>query len=114
MILEDLKILNRYIDGELEGSQLTAFEQRLRSEPRLRKYLEELRALQRESNELEVFKAPDVYPFSRGRFHIRPINQRIAAFLAGAAVAAVCILAVIGPGSSPASFWPISEDQSNA
>jgi hypothetical protein len=95
---DDLALVNRYLDGELDSEDKAAFEERLLTEAPLSGYLNEVRALNAEALALKVYHAPEV-SFSRGimrPFH--EIGYRIRPIIAGAAVAAVCILAGIGIG----------------
>lgn len=96
---DDMELANRYLDGELDQEEKAAFEVRLDSEAPLRTYVEEVRALDGSAALLEVFKAPDVHLSHGIRVPFRNVGYRIKPFLAGAAVAAACILMGIGVGT---------------
>jgi hypothetical protein len=93
-----MDLVNRYLDGELDREDVKAFEQRLLSEPDLKIYVDELKALNLSAEAMEVFKAP-VIRFSGGiRLPYGKMAFRLQSFLAGAAVAAACLLLGIGVG----------------
>jgi len=107
----DLDLVNRYLDGDLTDHELAALERRFGSEPGLREYVNEMSSLLRAAGTLDVFKAPDVNLQAPERFPRFSMNLRLGSFLAGAAVAAACILILIGvgsrPGKSPMGVTPI-------
>jgi len=107
---QELERVNRYLDGELEPTEKTAFEDRLGEETFLSIYTDEMRALEETAAALEVFKAPEIDPAHRVRWPFRNVRHRTGPFLAGAAVAAVCILVAMGMGvrffESPAAVIP--------
>ncbi len=98
---EDLDLVNRYLDGALTEHESMTFKGRLSSEPGLREYVEGMNSLLRVAGELDVFKAPDVNFPVLTRFPRFSMNLGLGSFLAGAAVAAACILILIGVGSKP-------------
>lgn len=110
MKAQDVDLLNRYIDGDLPDDELADLERRLESEPELRNYVNDMNSLLRSAEALEVFKAPDVNFKRSVRFLHLPINWRFGSFFGGAAVAAACILLIIGldsrPGKSPVAEKP--------
>lgn len=95
---EELELANRYLDGELGPEETDSFEDRLLADTSLKVYVDDLKALDDSAKVLEVLKAPEIHLSRRGRHLYSDTRFRLKPFLAGAAVAAACLLVGIGVG----------------
>lgn len=96
--MDRMDLINRYLDGELDREEEADFEKRLRSEPLLRTYIDDMRALAASADTLKVFKAPKINFLYGSRPHYDKIKFREKSFSIGAVLAAACILIGIGIG----------------
>lgn len=95
---DDLNLVNRYLDGELDREAIAAFENRLHSDAAMRDYVDDMRALAASADALDVIKAPEIEPPSGISMPFQNISSSLKPFIAGAIVAAACVLLGIGIG----------------
>lgn len=95
---DDLNLVNRYLDGELDRETEAAFKKRLLSDAAMKVYIEDMRALEASADDLDVFKAPEIRLPSGIRVHFQNVRFSLKPFIAGAIVAAACVLMGVGIG----------------
>ena len=95
---DDLELVNRYLDGELDQEEETALAKRLASDGHLSSYIEEMKRLDATAAELDIYPAPEITFPRRPQLPRRDREHRLGSFFAGVTVAVVCILIGIGLG----------------